>query len=89
MTLTLEKKAEIKNKFGISENDSGSAPVQVALLTNRINYLQDHFKLHPKDHHSRRGLLKMVGRRRRLLDYIKKNDIQKYRDMLGELGIRK
>jgi len=89
MTLTLEQKAEVKSKFGIHDKDSGSAPVQVALLTSRLNYLQDHFKQHGKDHHSRRGLLKMVGRRRRLLDYIKKNDVQKYRDLIGELGIRK
>lgn len=89
MTLTLEQKTEVKSKYGHHDKDSGSAEVQVALITSRLNYLQDHFKTHSKDHHSRRGLLKLVGRRRRLLDYIKKNDVQKYRELIGELGIRK
>jgi small subunit ribosomal protein S15 len=79
---------EIIKKYQLHESDRGSARVQVALLTARINYLTDHFKAHHKDHHSRRGLLKMVGQRRRLLDYLKKNDLQQYRDLIAELGLR-
>lgn len=82
-------KKEIVEKFGRSPQDTGSPEVQVALLTERINHLTDHLKTHKKDHHSRRGLLMMVGQRRGLLDYIKKNDIEKYRSLIGELGIRK
>ena len=75
-------------KYRISPTDTGSTQVQVALLTNRINYLNDHFKTHRKDHHSRRGLLKMVGRRRRLLDYMKRTDVEGYRKLIAELGLR-
>lgn len=82
-------KQELVSRFGRGEGDTGSSEVQIALLTERINYLTEHFKLHKKDHHSRRGLLKMVGKRRRLLDYLKGKDIQRYRVIIGELGIRK
>ncbi len=82
-------KKEIISKYGRTEGDTGSPEVQVALLTERINHLTEHLKIHKKDHHSRRGLLMMVGRRKGLLDYIKKNDVVKYRNLLGELGIRK
>ncbi|MGI8548167.1 MAG: 30S ribosomal protein S15 [Gemmatimonadaceae bacterium] len=75
-------------KYRADENDTGSTQVQVAVLTNRINYLTDHFKAHKKDHHSRRGLLKMVGRRRRLLDYMKRTDVEGYRKLIVELGLR-
>ena len=89
MTLSAEQKTEIINKFAIKDGDTGSAEVQVALISARLNYLQEHFKDNKKDHHSRRGLLKLVGRRRSLLDYIKKKDIQGYRKLIQELGIRK
>ena len=82
-------KAAIIAKFARKENDTGSPEVQVALLTARINYLTEHLKIHKKDHHSRRGLLKMVGARKGLLNYIKKNDIVKYRELIAELGLRK
>ncbi|HXC24950.1 MAG TPA: 30S ribosomal protein S15 [Gemmatimonadaceae bacterium] len=75
-------------KYRTSPEDTGSTQVQVALLTNRINYLNDHFKAHRKDHHSRQGLLKMVGRRRRLLDYMKRTDVEGYRKLITELGLR-
>jgi len=84
----IEKK-EIIAKYGRKENDTGSPEVQVALLTERINHLTDHLRIHPKDYHSRRGLLKMVGQRKGLLNYIKKRDVVKYRDLIGELGLRK
>jgi small subunit ribosomal protein S15 len=71
------------------ENDRGSAPVQIALLTQRINHLRDHFSAHKGDHHSRQGLLKMVGRRRRLLEYLKRTDLERYRELIAELGLRK
>ncbi|MFA7108307.1 MAG: 30S ribosomal protein S15 [Sphaerochaetaceae bacterium] len=87
--ITKEQKSEIVSKFGKEEKNTGVSEVQIALLTARINDLQSHFKANPKDHASRRGLLKMVGRRRRLLRYIKNNDINKYRDLLVELNIRK
>jgi small subunit ribosomal protein S15 len=83
------KKSEIIEKFKIHPSDTGSSEVQVALLTDRIQYLTDHFKVHEKDHHSRQGLLKLVGQRRSLLDYIKKKDVNKYRALIQELGIRK
>ncbi len=89
MTLSPEQKAEVIKNYAISANDSGSAEVQVALITSRLAYLQNHFATHKQDNHSRRGLLKLVGRRRRLLDYIKKNDVQKYRDLIQKLGLRK
>ena len=75
-------------KYRTSPSDTGSTRVQVALLTDRINYLNDHFKIHRKDHHSRRGLLKMVGSRRRLLDYMKRTDVEGYRQLIAELGLR-
>jgi small subunit ribosomal protein S15 len=84
----IEKK-EIIAKFGRAENDTGSPEVQVALLTERINHLTEHLRTHPKDFHSRRGMLKLVGQRRGLLNYIRERDITKYRSLLGELGIRK
>ena len=82
-------KAEIVAKYGKAAKDTGSPEVQVAILTARINELQDHFNQHPKDHHSRRGLLKMVGQRRGLLAYLKKIDIERYRSLIERLGIRK
>ena len=80
-------KAEIIGKFKRHDGDTGSPEVQVALLTDRINLLTEHFKVHQKDHHSRRGLLKLVGQRRRLLDYLKKKDLEKYRSMIKDLGL--
>ena len=82
-------KQEIIRKFGRNEQDTGSAEVQVALLTARINHLTEHLKVHKKDFHSRRGLLKLVGQRRGLLDYIRREDVVKYRSLLGELGLRR
>jgi small subunit ribosomal protein S15 len=79
---------EVIKKFQIHETDRGSARVQIALLTARINHLTDHFRAHHKDHHSRRGLLKMVGQRRRLLDYLKRTDLEQYRALIAELGLR-
>ena len=87
--LGTEEKQEIIEKYKRHEGDTGSPEVQIALLTNRITYLTDHFKTHKKDHHSRRGLLKMVGQRRRLLDYLVKQDIARYRTIIKELGIRR
>lgn len=84
-----EQKAQIIESFRLHEHDSGSPEVQVALLTDRISQLTEHFKTHPKDHHSRRGLLKLVGRRRRLLDYLKSKDLNRYRTTIERLGIRK
>jgi len=89
VVLTGEDKTEIIDKFKIHEKDTGSSNVQIALLTKRINDLTGHFKIHPKDHHSRRGLLKMVGQRRRLLNYIKRRDSGQYRSLIQELGLRK
>lgn len=89
MTLAVDQKKEIIAKFGKTPTDTGSPEVQVALLSARINYLTDHFKTHKKDHHSRRGLLKIVGQRRRLLNYVKSKDITRYRELIAELGIRK
>ncbi|NLC53555.1 MAG: 30S ribosomal protein S15 [Firmicutes bacterium] len=87
--LTLEKKAEIIAKYRLHEDDTGSPEVQIAILTERINYLTEHLKVHKKDHHSRRGLLKMVGQRRGLLNYLYKTDIQRYRSIIERLGLRK
>ena len=87
--LTTEDKATIVKKFGKSETDSGATEVQVALLTERINYLTDHLKTHKHDHHSRRGLLMLVGKRRRLLDYLAKRDLEGYRTLIKQLGLRK
>jgi small subunit ribosomal protein S15 len=81
-------KNDIVKKYQLHENDRGSAPVQVALLTTRINDLTDHFRKNPKDHHSRRGLLMMVGKRRRLLEYLRKTDIERYRTLIDDLGLR-
>ena len=89
MTLKADDKSEIVGKFGKHEKDTGSAEVQVALLSSRITYLTEHFKSHKKDHHSRRGLLKLVGQRKSLLKYLKNKDIARYRDIIEELGIRK
>lgn len=89
MVLTPEVKREIIDRFKQHQTDTGSSEVQIALLSNRIKYLTDHFKVHKKDHHSRRGLLKLVGQRRRLLNYLKKKDVEKYRSVIKELGIRK
>ena len=86
---TKERKAEIIKEFGKSEGDTGSPEVQVALLTERIRDLTEHLKVNQKDHHSRRGLLKMVGQRRNLLEYLKKNDIERYRSRIERLGLRK
>jgi len=83
----LDKEAVIR-KYQQHESDRGSAPVQIALLTARINHLTDHFRQHGKDHHSRRGLLKMVGQRRRLLDYLKRTDVDRYRELIEDLGLR-
>ena len=81
-------KNEVIEKYRTHENDRGSAPVQIALLTARINDLTDHFRAHKQDHHSRRGLLKMVGKRRRLLEYLKSRDIERYRQIIEDLGLR-
>ncbi|MBI5554930.1 MAG: 30S ribosomal protein S15 [Elusimicrobia bacterium] len=89
MVLPKEKKKEVIEKFKKSEKDTGSAEVQVALITERINQLTGHFKVHKKDHHSRHGLLKLVGQRRSLLNYLKKYDLEKYRAMLEKLDLRK
>jgi small subunit ribosomal protein S15 len=82
------EKTPTVEKYRTHETDSGSTEVQVALLTARINYLTDHFRAHAKDHHSRRGLLKMVGRRRRLLDYLRRTDLESYRKIIADLGLR-
>jgi len=87
--MTKEEKLELVKKYGTGENDTGRSEVQVALLTKRINDLTDHFNKHMKDHHSRRGLMMMVGKRRRLLDYLMKKDIERYRSIIKELNIRK
>jgi len=84
-----ERKKEIIANFQIHEGDTGSPEVQVALLSGRIEYLTEHFKTHKKDHHSRRGLLKLVGQRRSMLDYLKKKDIERYRELIKRLGLRR
>ncbi|MDX1386853.1 MAG: 30S ribosomal protein S15 [bacterium] len=89
MELHEQAKNDIITKFKTHDGDTGSAEVQVALLTRRIAYLTEHFKMHKKDHSSRRGLLKMVGQRRRLLDYLKRKSLERYQKLIGELGIRK
>lgn len=89
MALTKEKKTEIIEKFQTEKNDTGSVEVQVALLTERINDLNEHLKVHKHDYHSNRGLLKMVGQRKSLLDYLKKTDVQRYRALVKKLGLRK
>ncbi len=89
MTLLKEMKEEIIKENAVHEGDTGSPEVQIALLTNRIASLMDHFNVHKKDHHSRRGLLHMVGRRRKLLDYVKASDVSRYQAIIKKLGIRK
>ncbi len=89
MTLTAERKAEIVAKFGENPQDTGNTRVQVALLTARINELTEHLRTHKKDHHSRRGLLMLVGQRRRLLGYLQKDDLDGYRELIRELGLRR
>ena len=88
MSLTQERKAEIVSQFGENAQDTGNTRVQIALLTQRINDLTGHLREHSKDHHSRRGLLKMVGKRRRLLDYLRRNDLEGYRTLIADLGLR-
>ena len=87
--LDVVKRKEIIDNYRLHEKDTGSPEVQVALLSARIDYLTEHFKTHKKDHHSRRGLLKLVGQRRRLLDYMKEKDVERYRTVIGRLGLRK
>jgi small subunit ribosomal protein S15 len=89
MTLTVEKKQEIVQKHGRTPGDTGSAEVQIALLTARINELTEHLRTHKKDHHSRRGLLMLVGKRRRLLGYLQRTDLDRYRALIKELGLRR
>jgi small subunit ribosomal protein S15 len=89
MSLTQEKKQELISKYGRSEGDTGSTEVQVALLTERINELTEHLRSHRKDHHSRRGLLMLVGKRRRLLQYLERSDLDRYRQVVSDLGLRR
>jgi len=89
MALSAEKKAEVVAEYALSEGDTGSPEVQVALLTHNINQLQNHFKEHNHDHHSRRGLIRMVNTRRKLLDYLKRKDLNRYTDLIKRLGLRR
>ena len=89
MTMTQERKQELVTKFGDNEADTGKTEVQVALLTERINELTEHLRAHGKDHHSRRGLLMLVGRRRRFLNYLQRDDLERYRALIRELGLRR
>ena len=89
MALSVEEKAEIIQDFALAEGDTGSPEVQVALLTNNINHLQDHFKKHNHDHHSRRGLIRMVNTRRKLLDYLKRKNLERYSTLIKRLGLRR
>ena len=89
MALTAEQKAEIVREYSLAEGDTGSPEVQVALLTENINQLQDHFKAHSHDHHSRRGLIRMVNTRRKLLDYLKRKDVSRYTSLIQRLGLRR
>ena len=89
MTLTQEDKLEVVERFGKDANDTGATEVQIALLTRRINHLTDHVRTHKHDHHSRRGLLMLVGRRRRFLNYLQKKDLEGYRSLIRELGLRR
>ena len=89
LALTKDRKTELIGSYKTHEGDTGSPEVQVAILSERINYLTEHFKSHAKDHHSRRGLLMLVGKRRRLLDYLKTKDVQRYADLIKRLNIRK
>jgi small subunit ribosomal protein S15 len=89
MTLTVDEKREVVQQFGKNEQDTGSPEVQIALLTRRINHLTEHLREHKGDHHSRRGLLMLVGQRRRLLNYLQAKDLDRYRGLIGELGLRR
>jgi small subunit ribosomal protein S15 len=89
MALTADRKSELIGQFRNHETDTGSPEVQIAILSERITYLTEHFQTHKKDHHSRRGLLKLVSQRRRLLDYVRSQDVERYRKIISELGIRK
>jgi len=89
LVLTSKQKKELIDKFKLHESDTGSPEVQVGLLTHRISYLTEHLKAHKKDHHTRRGLLMLVGQRRRLLNYVKNKDVQRYRDIVKTLGLRR
>ncbi len=89
MVLTTQDKKELIEQYKTHDSDTGSPEVQIGLLTHRIQYLTEHLKIHKKDHHSRRGLLMLVGRRRRLLNYVKKNDVQRYRTIIETLGLRR
>ena len=89
MTLTQERKQELITKFGDNDQDTGKAEVQIALMTERINQLTEHLRTHKKDHHSRRGLLMLVGQRRRFLNYLQRSDLERYRALVRELGLRK
>ncbi|WP_025028671.1 30S ribosomal protein S15 [Caldalkalibacillus mannanilyticus] len=89
MALTQERKNELINEYKVHDTDTGSPEVQIAILTEKINYLNNHLRTHKKDHHSRRGLLKMVGQRRNLLTYLRENDIQRYRVLIDKLGLRR
>jgi small subunit ribosomal protein S15 len=89
VSLTTEGKQELINRFRLHDADTGSPEVQVAILSERISYLTNHFKVHAQDHHSRRGLIKLVGQRRRLLNYLKKKNIDRYRTLIEQLGLRK
>ncbi|OFV87007.1 MAG: 30S ribosomal protein S15 [Acidobacteria bacterium RBG_16_68_9] len=89
MGIAVQRKREIVSQYRLHDTDTGSSDVQVALLSERIDYLTEHFKTHPKDHHSRRGLLKIVGQRRRLLDYLKREDQPRYKSAIERLGLRR
>jgi small subunit ribosomal protein S15 len=89
MALSTEQKKSLIDQFKVHETDTGSPEVQIAILTEKINYLNEHLRVHKKDHHSRRGLLKMVGHRRNLLNYLKKKDVNRYRAVVEKLGLRK
>ena len=89
MALTTTLKSEIIEKYKLHEHDTGSPEVQIAILSEKISYLTDHLRTHSKDHHSRRGLLKMVGKRRNLLTYLRNNNVERYRDIIGKLGLRR
>jgi len=89
VVLTVEDKKKLVEQYKLHETDTGSPEVQIGLLTHRISYLTEHLKVHKKDHHSRRGLLILVGRRRKLLNYVKKNDIKRYRTIIADLGLRR
>ncbi|MBO1003761.1 30S ribosomal protein S15 [Pseudogracilibacillus auburnensis] len=89
MAISKERKTEIINEFKVHDNDTGSPEVQIAILTDEINNLNEHLRTHKKDHHSRRGLLKMVGKRRNLLNYLRKSDVARYREVIQKLGLRR